>query len=95
MVQQNISKRTVSRVLINLYSSNIFQIILSPERLYQCCQAVFSHCENEWAKTVTRTQPETWPGPVLSVSWKGSFMKTFFLDRQNFYEGFSILTVKR
>ena len=46
MISQNISRRVVGSVLINISPSNIFPTMLLLERFHQACQAVFGHCEH-------------------------------------------------
>ena len=50
MILQNIWKRIVCIVRINISPSNIFPFMLSLESYPQHCQATFWHCKNKLVK---------------------------------------------
>ena len=50
IILQNIRRRVVGNVLINISPSNILPIVLKPERFLQNGQAGFGRCEHEWVK---------------------------------------------
>ena len=50
MILQNISRRVVGNVLINISPSNILPIMLKPVNFHQHCQAGFGRCEYLWVK---------------------------------------------
>ena len=47
MISQNIWRRVVGNVLINISPSNIFLTLLLPVWFYQICQSAFGRCDNE------------------------------------------------
>ena len=46
MISQNIWRRVVENVLMNIFPLNIFLLVRLPASFYQNCQAAFGRCEH-------------------------------------------------
>ena len=50
IVPKYLKDSNVGRVLINISPSNVYKIMLSPERFHLIHQAAFGHCEHQLVK---------------------------------------------
>ena len=68
MILQNIWRRVVGNVVINISPSNIFQKMLLVEKYIQNCQACFGLFECEWVKYQKwPSDQENWHITVLDL----------------------------
>ena len=54
MILQNIWRKIVDNVLMNISPSNIFLRVRLTARFHQNCQATFGRCEHYWVKMIFR-----------------------------------------